>query len=212
MELTGALPLLFAAITLGVIEGVKPGPLMAVIISETMIHDWKAGLKVALVPLITDGPVIILSVILYELLTVNSTSQAMIGILGSFILIWLGVDCFKKSNIKFENKNHNIGMHSLKKGIITNITNPNMYMYWILIGAPFLIDAYLTNITFPFLFVGGFFLAFILLKLIIAILVDNSKEFLNTTGYKRLLQGSGIALFLFSSMFFYDALIILEVI
>ncbi len=211
MELTSASTLIFAAITLGVIEGVKPGPLMAVVISETVIHNWKAGLKVALVPLLTDGPVIILSVILYELLTINKTSQAIIGLLGTLILIWLGIDCFKKSNINFEEEESKED-HSLKKGIITNLTNPNMYLYWILIGAPFLIDAYEINLSYPFLFVGGFFAAFIALKLIIAILVDNSKNFLNTTGYKRLLQFSGLALFIFSGMFFIDALIILEVI
>ena len=75
MELTSGLALLIAAITLGVIEGIKPGPLMAVVISETIIHDWRAGLKVALVPLITDGPVIILSVFLYELLNPISTKH-----------------------------------------------------------------------------------------------------------------------------------------
>jgi len=211
VELTSASALIFAAITLGVIEGVKPGPLMAVVISETVIHNWKAGLKVALVPLLTDGPVIILSVILYDFLTVNNISQAIIGFLGSLILIWLGIDCFKKSNINLE-EGISKENHSLKKGIITNMTNPNMYLYWILIGAPFLIDAYEINISYPFLFVIGFFAAFITLKLIIALLVDNSKDFLNTNGYKRLLQFSGLALFIFSGMFFVDALAILEVI
>ena len=210
VELTSASALIIAAITLGIIEGVKPGPLMAVVISETMIHNWKSGLKVALVPLITDGPVILLSVILYELLTINVIAQAIIGFLGSIILIWLGIDCFKKSKIKFDDTPK--VSHSLKKGIITNLTNPNMYLYWGLIGAPFLLDAYSTNKTYPFLFIGGFFAAFILLKMIIAILVDRSKNFLNTNGYKRLLQFSGIALFAFSGMFFIDALSILEVI
>ena len=97
MELTSASALIIAAITLGIIEGVKPGPLMTVVISETMIHNWKSGLKVALVPLITDGPVILLSVILYELLTIKVIAQAIIGFLGSNILIWLGIDCFKKT-------------------------------------------------------------------------------------------------------------------
>lgn len=211
MELTSGLALLIAAITLGVIEGIKPGPLMAVVISETIIHDWKAGLKVALVPLITDGPVIILSVFLYELLTMNPITQATIGILGAFILIWLGIDCFRKSEADLTEINNEV-QHSLKKGIITNISNPNMYLYWCLIGAPFLINSYDINTSYPFLFVGGFFTAFIALKLIIAILVDNSKDFLSTTGFKRLLQLSGIALFVFSAMFMIDALKILEVI
>jgi threonine/homoserine/homoserine lactone efflux protein len=211
VELTSGLALLIAAITLGVIEGIKPGPLMAVVISETIIHDWRAGLKVALVPLITDGPVIILSVFLYELLTMNPITQATIGILGALILIWLGIDCFKKAEQDFTEITQK-EEHSLKKGIITNITNPNMYLYWCLIGAPFLINSYEVNISYPFLFVGGFFTAFITLKLIIAILVDNSKDFLSTTGFKRLLQSSGVALYFFSAMFLIDALKILEVI
>lgn len=210
MELTSATALIIAAITLGIIEGVKPGPLMAVVISETMIHNWKSGLKVALVPLITDGPVILLSVILYELLTINAIAQAIIGFMGSLILIWLGIDCFKKSKIKFDESPKE--SHSFKKGIITNLTNPNMYLYWVLIGAPFLLEAYSINISYPFLFIGGFFAAFIVLKMCIAILVDKSKDFLNTSGYKRLLQFSGIALFVFSGMFFVDALSVLEVI
>jgi len=210
VELTSATALIIAAITLGIIEGVKPGPLMAVVISETMIHNWKSGLKVALVPLITDGPVILLSVILYELLTINAIAQAIIGFMGSLILIWLGIDCFKKSKIKFDESPKE--SHSFKKGIITNLTNPNMYLYWVLIGAPFLLEAYSINISYPFLFIGGFFAAFIVLKMCIAILVDKSKDFLNTSGYKRLLQFSGIALFLFSGMFFVDALSVLEVI
>ena len=87
-----------------------------------------------------------------------------------------------------------------------------MYLYWSLIGAPFLIDAYDLNITYPFVFIGGFFTAFIILKVIIAILVDNSRDILKTSGYKRLLQLSGLALFVFSGIFFVNALKIMEVI
>ena len=211
MEPTGAFTLLLAAITLGLVEGIKPGPLMAVVISETVIHNWKAGLKVALVPLITDGPVILLSVFLYELLTINTISQAILGFLGAIILFWLGIDCLKNSEKSLEEDSPKESQ-SLKKGIITNLTNPNMYLYWSLIGAPFLINAYELHITYPFLFVGGFFAAFIILKVIIAILVDNSRDILKTSGYKRLLQLSGLALFVFSGMFFINALNILEVI
>ncbi|RAH15631.1 MAG: hypothetical protein CMB56_002095 [Methanobacteriota archaeon] len=210
MEVTSASALLLAAITLGFIEGIKPGPLMTVVISETMIHDWKAGLKVALVPLITDGPVILLSVILYEILTLNTLAQALIGFLGSIILIWLGIDCFKKSNKKFENTT--VKSNSLRNGIITNLSNPNMYLYWMLIGAPFLINAFNIDFSYPFIFVFAFFSAFILLKMCVAILVEKSKDFLNSSGYKILLQLSGVALLSFSCLFVIDSLKILKVI
>ena len=130
--------------------------------------------------------------------------------MGSLVLVWLGIDCFKKSRIKFDNTAEK--SNSLKKGIVTNLTNPNMYLYWILIGAPFLIDAFSINKSYPFVFIFAFFSAFILLKMSVAIIVEKSKDFLNSSGYKILLQLSGIALILFSLLFFIDSLKILEVI
>jgi len=46
---------------LGVSAGFAPGPLLTLVISETLQHDIKSGVKVALAPIITDLPIIILS-------------------------------------------------------------------------------------------------------------------------------------------------------
>lgn len=39
---------------LGLSSGLSPGPLLALVISETLRHGVKAGVKVALAPIITD--------------------------------------------------------------------------------------------------------------------------------------------------------------
>ena len=52
-----------AGITLGFVEGVKPGPLLTMVIRETLSGGLKAGSKAALAPVFTDGPMIILSLI-----------------------------------------------------------------------------------------------------------------------------------------------------
>jgi len=46
---------------LSVSAGFAPGPLLTLVISETLQHDIKSGVKVALAPIITDLPIIILS-------------------------------------------------------------------------------------------------------------------------------------------------------
>jgi len=47
---------------LGLSAGLAPGPLLTLVISETLQHDIKSGVKVALAPFITDLPIIILTV------------------------------------------------------------------------------------------------------------------------------------------------------
>ena len=46
---------------LGLSAGFAPGPLLTLVISETLQHDIKAGVKVALAPMITDLPIIMLT-------------------------------------------------------------------------------------------------------------------------------------------------------
>ena len=53
--------LVSAALIMGLGEGIKPGPLNTLVITETLQHDWKAGTKVSLSPLITDAPIITIS-------------------------------------------------------------------------------------------------------------------------------------------------------
>jgi threonine/homoserine/homoserine lactone efflux protein len=53
------LSFLTTGIILGLSAGFAPGPLLALVISETLQHDMKAGVKVALAPILTDLPIII---------------------------------------------------------------------------------------------------------------------------------------------------------
>lgn len=210
MALSTAAGLLLAAVSLGLIEGIKPGPLMAVVISETVRHGWKSGLKVACAPLISDGPVILLAALLYGVIALNITAQATLGLLGAAVLVWLGIDCVASSNQDLDLTSPE-KERSLRKGIITNLSNPNMYLYWSLVGAPFLLSAYAEQPLLPFLFIGGFFTALISLKIVIALLVNNSRDVLRSSGYLALLRISGIALFIFAGLFLRDALVLLEV-
>ena len=53
--------LLITGIILGLMAGISPGPLLALVISETLKHGKKEGIKIALTPFITDLPAILLS-------------------------------------------------------------------------------------------------------------------------------------------------------
>lgn len=46
---------------LGLSAGLAPGPLLTLVISETLQHGVKSGVKVALAPVITDLPITLLT-------------------------------------------------------------------------------------------------------------------------------------------------------
>ena len=62
METTLILSLAIAGITLGVVEGIRPGPLMTTVIKETLSNGFRAGMRTASAPFFTDRPLIILSI------------------------------------------------------------------------------------------------------------------------------------------------------
>ena len=53
--------LVSAGLVYGLSAGFSPGPLMALVISQTLKHGIREGAKVAVAPLITDLPIILLA-------------------------------------------------------------------------------------------------------------------------------------------------------
>ena len=56
---------------LGAPSGIAPGPMLILIISETLRHGIRAGAKVACTPLLTDIPVVLTSGFIFRLYFLN---------------------------------------------------------------------------------------------------------------------------------------------
>ena len=87
------------------------------------------------------------------------------------------------------------------RGIITNLLNPNPYVYWTLIGSPFLIRAFEKDTFLPFVFLFSFFFTFILCKTFTAVLVGRSKTFLSSRSYFIILKILALILVAFAFIF-----------
>ena len=75
--------------TLGLSAGISPGPLLALVISESLQHGRKEGIKVALSPLITDLPIILISILLLAGLGKSSAAIGLIAFAGALFLVFL---------------------------------------------------------------------------------------------------------------------------
>ncbi|MDA8405049.1 MAG: LysE family translocator [Desulfobacteraceae bacterium] len=195
---------LVAGIILGFSAGVAPGPLLALIIAETLQHNLKAGIKVALSPIITDLPIVLVTLFILTRLVHSQTVLGAISICGGFFIFWMGWQNIRITsvNIQIESAKKN----SLKKGIIANFFSPHPYLFWLSVGAPATVRAMNHSIFAAMAFIGGFYVFLVGSKIVIAIIVSKSRWLLAGRTYIVTMRGLGGVLMVFGALLLYDGL------
>lgn len=86
-------PILLSAATIGFSAGVTPGPFQALLLSYAVKGGWKKALPAVFAPVVSDGPVILL-----VLLILNSVSSGFVRVLqigGALFLLYLAWDSYR---------------------------------------------------------------------------------------------------------------------
>ncbi|PKL67494.1 MAG: hypothetical protein CVV28_06185 [Methanobacteriales archaeon HGW-Methanobacteriales-1] len=196
--------LLIAGISLGFSAGFSPGPLMVLIISQTLKHGYREGIKVACAPIITDIPIIMFTLLLLSYLSQNSSILGLISIIGGFYLLYLAYESFKTHGIK---ENFDVEEpKSFLKGATVNFLSPNPYIFWITVGGPIIIAAYQINQYSPLWFFFGFYVLLIGSKILLAVLVGKSRNFLTGKSYIYIMRFMGVLLLVFATYLWWNGL------
>lgn len=192
----------------GLTAGISPGPLLTLVITQTLKHNKFEGIKVALVPLIADVPVIAIALYVYSQLTDFHTILGIISFLGAIFLAYLGYESLNTQGLQIDLQK--TPPQSIKKGIIVNMLNPHPYIFWITVGAPMVLKGYKIHPGAALIFMGTFYGFLIGSKIAVALFVDRSRSFLNNTGYIWVMRILGVALFVFSLLFIRDGLRLMD--
>ncbi len=193
---------------IGLSAGFAPGPLLTLVISETLQYGIKAGVKVAIAPLITDIPIIIMALLVLSQLSDYHYILGVISIGGGVFLMIMAYNNMRTgaSDVCIKNVESN----SFLKGILANALNPHPYLFWISVGSPIMTKAMNQNILALLCFIISFYIFLVGSKIILAILVGKSKTILNGNRYKYVMRFLGIALGVLAMILFYDGLILLS--
>ena len=198
------LTLAVVGVTLGVVEGVKPGPLLTVVIRETLSGGFRAGVRAAAAPLFTDGPMIVASLLAAGWIATQPAVLLLISVLGALFLVKMGVECFSIEPPEVELSDTSTS-GSLRRGVLTNLLNPNVYVFWFLIGGPLMASAALEEPLAPIAYAVTFLVTIILTKVAIAILFDRMRGGFSEKGYRACLAVCGVVMLGFAAGFAYQA-------
>ena len=192
----------------GLSAGISPGPLLTLVVTETITHNKTEGIKVAIAPLITDLPIIILAFLIFSRFSQFTILMSLISFLGGVFLVYLGYECLKTkgSGIDIQKRKP----ESLIKGIIVNILNPHPYLFWVTVGTPVALKAYQISLASVILYFLSFYTLLIGSKISVALIVERSRTFLTNMVYIWTMRILGFSLFIFAALFFFDSIRILK--
>ena len=180
-------------LSLGLSAGISPGPLLVLVITASLRSGLAGGLRVALAPLITDLPIIALSVLLVR--TLPPVALRWLGVVGGLVVIWIGIETIRsarKATLSGEVGAGADPQRELWRGVLVNTLNPHPYLFWATVGGPALVSGWRISPWYALVFLVAFYVLLIGSKMLVAWLVDRQSHGLSLTWYRRVLVGCGV--------------------
>ena len=201
---------LTAGVVLGLSGGLAPGPLLTLVISQSLKYNAKEGVKVALAPLITDLPIILLSLLMLTRLANFHRVVGLISFVGGLYVLYLAYECSRSDAVALEAPDDK--PKSVRKGVLINALNPHPYLFWVTVGAPFILKIGKDHVLAPLMFILSFYLLLVGSKVLLALIAGRSRGFLKGTLYDYVMRVLAGLLAVFAFFLLKDALVLLGII
>jgi threonine/homoserine/homoserine lactone efflux protein len=130
---------LLFGITYAFAAAVQPGPFQSYLISQALSKGWRHTLPAALAPLLSDGPVIVLVLLL--LTNMPGSLVQILQIAGGVFLLYLAAGAFRAWRAYDVTKVAPVqaSQQTVLKAALVNILNPAPYLGWSLVMGPLLL-------------------------------------------------------------------------
>jgi threonine/homoserine/homoserine lactone efflux protein len=120
---------------------VQPGPLQAFLLSKVLASGWKRTLPAALAPVLSDGPIAALALLVLR--SVPPSFESGLRGAGGLFLLWLGWSAFREARAgRRATEEDDRAPRTLARAVVINLLNPNPYISWALVLGPAVVAAW----------------------------------------------------------------------
>jgi len=164
------------AAAIGFSAGVTPGPLQAVFLSYAIKGGWKRALPAAFAPLVSDGPVILL--VMLVLTNIPASFVRILQIGGAVFLLYLAWDTYKayRSYQEIEVTQAANGWQTLFKATAMNLLAPGPWLFWSLINGPNLAETWVQSPWWSAAYLASFYGVFIISNIILILFFSTMRH------------------------------------
>jgi len=146
---------------LGIAAAAAPGPFQAFLVSESLAGGWRRGVPVALAPLVSDLPIILLALLLLEHLP--PLLLRAVSLAGGVFVLYLSWGLWIQWRAGEAQANeHRVSVGGgLRRAAAINILGPGPYLFWTLVLGPILLSALHESLLYGGAFAFGFYSIFV---------------------------------------------------
>src|SRR5436853_4245092 len=146
--------------------GAQPGPFTSFLISRTLAQGWRKSIILALTPLVTDVPIVL--VVLLILKQFPPELVRVIKLVGGLYLLWIAYGSwrqFRAGNTSFKadtTASDDVSTRkTLLEGAVMGWVSPGPYIFWATINGPLLIQGLNQSVLMGLAFLLAFYGTFI---------------------------------------------------
>jgi len=193
-----------AGMVLGLSAGLSPGPLLALVVAQSLRHGMAEGAKVALSPLLTDLPIIAVSLLALARMQAHASLLGAVSLAGAAVVAKLGLGSLATRGLTLEPEA--AAPRSLRQGVVVNLLSPHPYLFWITVGAPAVLKGWAQSPAAAGGFLALFYAGLVGSKLAVAVLAGSSRRFLAGPAYAWTMRLLGLLLLGFAALLVRDGL------
>ncbi len=202
------LALITRGLSLGFTAGMLPGPLQAYIIQTALTFGWRKSLIVALSPLITDAPIIVL--ILFVLSQFPPDFVRIVQVAGGLFVLWLAWGAWKSLRagalIGAVSSDAPVSLRQvLTRAVMMNFLSPGPYVFWGTVNGPLLLEGLRESIWHGIAFLVAFYGSFLGVLVALMLLIDRLRN-MGARANRALLAGTALLLTIFGVTLFWQGI------
>ena len=139
----------------------QPGPLQAFLFSSVTRQGWKKTLPAALAPVLSDGPIALIVLVILNRLPQIMTVALQAG--GGVLLLYFAYRSYKqwKTTGDQENLEQSSIPRTMFQAALVNLLNPNPYLGWSLVLGPAVMKAWEQSTSSAITLIAAFYVTIV---------------------------------------------------
>ena len=195
---------LVAGLLLGLSAGLAPGPMLALVMAQTVAHGAREGIKVALAPLVTDVAIAAVSLVVLAGIRDSGVLFGLISLAGGLYVLYLSWKIMRARPLDVGRGDTQ--PHSFRKGLLVNLLNPHPYVFWMTVAGPLILGAGRESALRSAAFLSSFYVMLVGSKVGLALVVGRSRDCLKSRAHVWIMRGLACLLAGFGVFLLRDAL------
>lgn len=178
---------------LGLFAGIIPGPFLALVAATALRRGLGDGLKTALVPLVTEIPVLVLSVLV--LTQLSPPLLRWIGVAGGVLMLYMAwrVVVEAREADPADTVDESLIGHYFRVAAV-GLLSPSPWVFWFIIAGPLFLTRWHVGWIHGIVFLAAFFFFFVGMMMLVAWAASTGRDRLSRLWYRRALRGTAALL------------------